>query len=100
MRKSSTIAIFALAAAALSSPLAIAATSFELNIGPPAPRYEVVPPPRTGYVWAPGYWDYNGHQHNWRKGHWERERHGEHYVAGGWTEHDGRWHLNQGHWEH
>jgi len=84
----------------MSSAAASAAVNVELGIGPPPPRYEVVPAPRSGYVWAPGYWDYAGHNHVWRKGHWEREHHGEHYVAGGWSEHDGKWHLDRGHWDH
>jgi len=84
----------------MSSAVANAAVNVELNVSPPPPRYEVVPAPRTGYVWAPGYWDYAGHNHVWRKGHWERERHGEHWVAGGWSEHEGRWRLDRGHWDH
>ena len=43
----------------------------ELNFGPPPPVYEVVPAPRAGYIWAPGYWDYERNRHIWRKGHWE-----------------------------
>jgi hypothetical protein len=71
----------------------------ELNLAPPPPPYEVVPPPRVGFIWAPGYWDYEGQRHVWRKGHWEHERHGQHWAGGQWTEHDGKWHLNRGHWE-
>ena len=52
-----------------------------LNFGPPAPVYEVVPAPRVGYIWAPGYWDYDHNRHVWRKGHWERERHGQHWTG-------------------
>ena len=90
-------------ATAVSLPSAMARSpevDIELNFGPPPPVYEVVPAPRAGYVWAPGYWDYERNRHTWRKGHWERERHGEHWTGGHWVQHDGRWHLNRGHWEH
>ncbi len=98
-----TNAILAVAlAAGMSMPTAMARSNVEveLNFGPPAPVYEVVPPPRVGYVWAPGYWDYDGHRHVWAKGHWERERHGDHWANGEWHEQDGKWHLDRGHWEH
>ena len=97
-----TKAILALAlAAGLSMSTAMARTdvAVELNFGPPAVVYEAVPAPRAGYIWAPGYWDYDGHRHVWAKGHWERERHGERWVRGEWHEHEGRWHLDRGHWE-
>jgi hypothetical protein len=71
----------------------------EINVAPPAPIYEPVPPPRVGFFWAPGYWDYERNRHTWRKGHWERERHGQHWAGGRWTENNGRWHLERGHWE-
>jgi WXXGXW repeat (2 copies) len=29
----------------------------------PPPRNEVMPPPRHGYVWAPGHWEWRGHHY-------------------------------------
>ena len=87
------------AAVLMTAAPAGAETFVTLNVGPPAPVYEVVPPPRHGYVWAPGYWDYQHHKHYWRKGHWEHERHGHHWVDGRWAENNGRWELKRGHWE-
>jgi len=89
------------AAFALSSAASHAASNFSLsvNVGPPAPIYEVAPAPRPGYVWAQGYWDYNHGKHVWHKGYWERERHGERWAQAQWQERDGRWYLNRGHWE-
>ena len=75
------------------------AADFELNIAPPAVIQEQVPPPRDGYTWAPGYWDYDGGKHAWRAGHWEQNHPGERWSNGGWTEHDGRWDLDRGHWD-
>lgn len=102
MRYAQAISVLTFAAAAGLAPIPGQAASnvdIQLNFGPPPPRYEVVPAPRAGYVWTPGYWDYDRHQHTWRGGHWERERHGQHWVNGGWEERDGRWHLHRGHWE-
>jgi hypothetical protein len=43
--------------------VATAQIGFGVTIAPPAPRYEPVPPPRAGWVWAPGYWNWvNGHK--------------------------------------
>ena len=96
----------ALLAAALASSVAMSAAiargtdvDVQLNFGPPAVVYEPVPAPRVGYIWAPGYWDYDGHHHVWRGGHWEHRRHGERWANSRWYERDGRWHLERGHWE-
>lgn len=56
----------ALGATVATAPAAQAqVVGVDVRIGtpPPAPRYEVVPPPRHGYAWAPGYWAWNGHRH-------------------------------------
>ncbi|WP_338034310.1 hypothetical protein [Komagataeibacter melaceti] len=39
---------------------------------PPPPRYEVVPRPRRGYVWAPGRWVWYQRGYVWRRGGWRR----------------------------
>src|SRR5258708_26159547 len=83
----------ALAAAAISTPALIAPAMFSpaaaqasmsvgLTIGtpPPAPVYEVVPAPRVGYAWAPGYWHWEGSRHSWHAGYWMPERRGYHWV--------------------
>jgi WXXGXW repeat (2 copies) len=67
---------------------------------PPAARVEVVPAPRVGYVWAQGYWLWDGHRHIWRKGHWEAERPGQRYVAARWIETPEGWRFVRAHWEH
>ena len=53
---------------------------------PPPPRVEVVPAPRTGYVWVPGYWDAREHRHVWARGHWVRERAGYRYIEPRWAQ--------------
>lgn len=87
-----------LAVAAVSAP-ASAAVSLDLQIGPPAPRAEVVPGPRHGYVWAPGYWAWDGHRHVWHAGYWQRERRGYVWVPDHWVEAGGRHHFERGHWD-
>lgn len=77
---------------------AAAAVDVYLNVAPPAPRYEVVPAPRAGYVWQPGYWDYRSDRHYWRKGYWVRERPGYYYHPSRWESDHGRWVMRHGGW--
>src|SRR4029450_11502978 len=60
------MAITSLAAAAFFSTATVVTAPFspanaQVNITfgspPPPPRYEVVPAPRAGYVWAPGHYE-------------------------------------------
>lgn len=76
---------------------ATAATTY-VRVAPPAPRDEVVPAARPGYVWTPGYWDYRSRRHVWVNGTWVRERRGYVYAHPNWVEHDGRWQLQRGRW--
>jgi hypothetical protein len=71
---------------------------FYVNVPPPAPRYEVVPAPRHGHVWVPGYWEWRGHRHIWVAGHWVVERPGYVYAPARWVERDGRYYYTQPGW--
>ena len=71
----------------------------DVNIAPPAPRVEVVPRVRVGYVWAPGDWRWGGHRYIWVRGRYIRARHGRHWVADSWEDRHGRWHYRPGHWD-
>ena len=68
------------------------------NTAPPPARFEAVPAPRRGYVWAPGYWNARNNRHVWQAGHWERERKGYRYNQPRWTQRDSRWHFERGGW--
>ena len=97
--------VFVLAAALAAAVTALPAAARDsvglyVNVGPPPPRVEYVPASRPGYVWAPGYWNWNGHKHVWVKGHQIRNHHGERWVPERWDQHDGRWRLEHGHWSH
>ena len=72
----------------------------DVDVRPPVDRVVVAPRPRAGYVWAPGYWRWNGRTHVWAEGHWVRERRGYHWVPAHWEESRGRWHFEDGHWDH
>jgi len=90
-------------APAIVSPAAAQATlSVGVTIGvpPPVPMYEVVPPPRVGFVWAPGYWYWDGGRHLWTPGRWIAERPGFHWVPDRWARVEGGWHHEYGHWDH
>lgn len=98
VRKALFASLFA--AGVVAAPgLAQARTYVDIDVAPPPDRVEVVPAPRPGYVWAPGYWTYNGHRHVWAKGHWERERHGHHWAPDHWVQHGDRYHYQRGHWD-
>jgi len=76
--------------------------SVGINVAPPAPRYEVVPPPRVGYAWAPGYWRWDpyAHRHVWVVGRWMPARHGYVYRQPRWEHYRGGWRFHDGYWGH
>ena len=91
-----------LAAAALALPgTTSAAIDIEVQVAPPAPMYEAVPPPRAGYTWAPGYWRWDGSRYGWAAGRWEPEHAGYEYVPEHWVQRDEHhWRFEDGRWEH
>jgi WXXGXW repeat (2 copies) len=100
----------ALAAAAISLPAlvapamvtpAAAEVDLSITIGtpPPAPRLEVIPAPRAGYVWAPGYWHWDGYHHVWMAGRWMAERPGYHWQPDHWVQSNGGWRHVPGYWD-
>jgi hypothetical protein len=90
-------------AGSFAVPFAARAASVNIDV-------DVAPPPamveqstvRQGYVYTPGYWrwDEPSRHHVWIKGDYVPERRGEHWVAHEWREQNGRYHFNEGHWEH
>lgn len=96
-RKALVMTAFALTAA-VSSIASEAAVVVDVGVAPPAPRVVVVPAPRPGYVWAPGYWRWNGGRYVWVDGRWVGERRGYHWVPERWVAAGPRWHFVPGHW--
>lgn len=71
-----------------------------VSVAPPAPRYEVVPSERPGWVWAPGHWQWSGGEYEWMEGHWMRDRPGYEYREPRWVQRaNGDWILVGGNWE-
>ena len=101
-----TIKVKALIAALFvgSSAIALPAVSMagvliDVDIAPPVARVEVVPAPRIGYVWAPGFWEWRDGAHVWVGGHWVGERRGYRWIPDHWDQVGPRWHHTRGHWE-
>lgn len=102
------IAITSLAAAALFSTATVVTAPFtpadaQVNItfgSPPPPvRYEAVPAPRSGYVWAPGHYELVNDQYVWRQGQWMTARPGYRYVAPAWSQVGNRWQYMPSRWD-
>jgi hypothetical protein len=79
--------------------LASAQAQVIVRVAPPQPRVERVPPPRRGYVWVSGNWDWNGRRYVWRTGHWERARPGHRWREDRWVERNGGWARERGGWD-
>ena len=84
---------------AIAAPIvASAEREITTSLSPPPPRIERVRP-REGFVWAPGYWEWRGHEHVWVAGRWMGERRGYHWVPDRWEQRGPHWHHEAGHWE-
>src|SRR6478609_7356187 len=78
---------------------AVASAAIYVTEAPPAPRHEVVPAERHGYVWAPGYWDYRHGHYVWTQGHWVKEKHGMYWHPHHWVQHEGKYQMEGGRWD-
>jgi hypothetical protein len=98
--KKALLLSFCVAASTIIAPsMVFAGVSLDINVAPPAPQVEVVPPPRAGFVWAPGYWEWRDRAHVWVPGRWIGERHGYRWVPDRWEQRGPHWHRVEGHWE-
>lgn len=89
----------AILAAGLVAVPSVAQAQVYVQVAPPPPRAERVPPPRRGMVWQPGHWEWRGNRHVWIGGQYLRARPGYAYRAPEWRERDGRWEYNRGRWD-
>ncbi|MEO6030640.1 MAG: hypothetical protein ABIP61_01865 [Burkholderiaceae bacterium] len=71
-----------------------------VDVAPPAPYVEVVPPmPFAGAVWIGGYWGWGAGRHQWVPGRWDRARPGYAWRPHVWVQGGGgHWHLRGGGW--
>jgi len=67
------------------------AIGVEIGTPPPPLRYEALPPSRGGYVWAPGYWAWDGYRYVWLEGRWLAQRPGYFYEPGRWEQRHEHW---------
>lgn len=69
-------------------------------VAPEAPPVWVVAHvrPRPGFIWARGYWRWNGRRYVAVRGHWEPARAGYHYVHPHWERRGDGWHWRAGVW--
>ena len=81
----------AIAASTIGAMPLVSSAAIYVEVAPPAPRHEIVPAPREGYVWAPGHYVYRHGQYRWIPGKYVREVRGRYYHPGHWVERDGRW---------
>jgi hypothetical protein len=88
-----------LVAAELSASGPALARDIYADQAPPPPKEFQAPRPREGYVWAPGFWDWNGKSYHWVNGMWLVERRARHWVPDHWVQDDNRWHFVPGRWE-
>jgi hypothetical protein len=94
-----SLAVLLAAGALLSSRFVSAESDIVSNTPPPVPRIEHQPPPRDGYVWAPGHWEWNGRFFNWISGSWIQERRKSQWMADHWEQIGNQWHYVRGYWE-
>ena len=91
-----TAGFIGVAATPLSS---MAQAEIYLNTAPPPARYEVVPAPRSGYVWSNGHYRSHGGAYVWTAGDWQAARPGYAYVSPQWVERGGRWNYQPSRWD-
>jgi len=87
--------------ATIIGPATVAPTSSDLVIvqtEPPAAQVESMPASREGYVWAPGYWSWDGSNYVWVGGRYVPALAGYTYVAPRWEAVNGGWVLRGEQW--
>ena len=73
--------------------------SVVIGTPPPAVVVETAPVIQPGYVYAPGYWGWDGHRHVWIRGRTIVERPGYAWVGDRWVTESGRYRFVPGYWE-
>jgi hypothetical protein len=71
----------------------------EITIAPPANRVEIVPAPRTGYIYEPGHYAYDGEKYEWKQGTFIEERPGHVYTPYAFERRGDKYYLRPGHWD-
>jgi hypothetical protein len=70
-----------------------------VTVAPPPPQVEVVGvAPHPGWVWEPGYWNWQGERHVWVAGTWVAPRPGYRWEPHAWVKEGKGWRLREGYW--
>jgi hypothetical protein len=81
----------AIVASALGAIPMAASAAIYVDIAPPEPRHEILPPAREGFVWAPGHYVWRNGDYRWIPGHWVRAKRNMYWHPGHWVERNGRY---------
>lgn len=87
-----------LALGMISVPTYAGGLDIDLAIRPPVVRIEAAPEIRAGFIWAPGYWGWEGRRHIWHPGHHIAERPGYRWEPDRWETRGNRYHFVAGRW--
>lgn len=100
MIKTLKIALLAVGLYALVGTTSHAQVNFSITVAPPLlPVYEQPLCPEEGFLWTPGYWDYDDGGYYWVTGAWvEPPRIGFLWTPGYWGFNDGFYVFNRGYW--
>lgn len=92
--------LIATSALLFSLGTAVAEAQIVVRIGPPPPRpVEIVPAPRPGYYWVPGYHRWDGQRYVWAPGAYRRPPHeGARWYPGEWRGERGGHVWHEGYW--
>ena len=101
MKIRNTVGSIALATGLLGvATLGVAApVEIEIRTAPPPDRVEVVPAPRTGFVYEPGHYVYDGEKYLWQEGKFFQEREGQRYVPHAFEKRGDLYYFRPGYWE-
>jgi hypothetical protein len=84
--------------AIVTSGAASAGANIVSDLAPPPVRVEHVPP-RDGYIWAPGHWEWNGHFWAWTSGSYIFDRRPAQWIPDRWEQTETQWRYLPGHWD-
>lgn len=77
---------------------AYAQISVNINLAPPAVRYEPMPVVAPGYVWAPGYWAWHDDRYVWIRGRTMVQRSGYRWEPDRWEQRGNAYYQQPGRW--
>ena len=75
-------------------------TTITVETAPPAAKPSPPPTPtKVGYMWSPGYWNWDGTAYAWTDGEWVAVVQEKKWVAPAWKQKGKKWYFTPGHWK-